>query len=343
MIESIREFDCVEFINIEEMMEKKERKKKKFILCIPVLRGEDKDILLNELQIASDLKKRKFLDQLILAFQGTEQDEIPKAITGKKKYKEVDIFYTSQIEVPDMAPPFFRKGKGSDMRRASYEIVKRLIKEREKLENVVLGFIDGDILPFTVIEGEQRKVFGSHYITGLFGPFLEDLEIKMNSLVYCRPKGYARINKLVARVLFSVIDHEKLNPIRPAYFTSGEKAWHLPTLLDIRFRQKYGIETQIWLELAFKLKPIFLATVNVGTFDHEHKGLGGLSYMSFGIVRTFLEYMIEQGIIKLGKGVKLSRKFEYSEIELEEEQFFCRKDLHEITYKPLKELFPQLK
>ncbi len=339
----IKFYDYSEFVNIGKLIEKKKKVKKKFILCIPVLKGEDKDVLLNELKIASELKRRKFLDQMILAFQGREHDEIPQSILGKEEYQAVEIFYTSCIEVPDMGPAFLKLGKGTDMRRATYEITKELIDRGENLENYVIGFIDGDILPSTIIKGEERKVFGPHYITGLFGPFLKESEIKIVSLVYCRPPGYARINKLVARVLFSVIDYKKVNPIRPAYFTSGEKAWDLKTLLGLRFRQKYGIETQVWLETAFNLEPECLATVNVGVFDHKHRDLGDLSYMSFGIVRTWLENLVEKGIIKLGKGAKLSHIFEYSEINLEGERVFFSEDLHEKTYKPLKELFPSLK
>ena len=337
--ETIKSFNASRFKDTEKLVNLKNDSGKKFILCLPVMKGERDEPLLNELRAATGLKREGFLDQIILAYSGTEKDSIPQAIRSSEISEDVEVIFTDRIRVPDMLPSQVERGKGADMRRVAYYITTQLLHKGEDLKSYVVGFLDGDILPVAEIQGKKVKAFGPHFILSLFGPFIIDPVLKMVSLAYCRPLGYSRVNKLIAQPLFSLLKHKKLDPIRPPYVISGEKAWDLLTLLDLRFRQKYGEETQKWLDAAFKISPSAIGTVNVGFFDHKHQAIEDLRAMSFGILRTWLENLLEQGLLKLGDEVEISDVLEYSEINPKGQRVYFRKEFEEKTYPPLAGLF----
>ncbi|MFQ5574222.1 MAG: hypothetical protein ACE5E0_01180 [Terriglobia bacterium] len=335
----LKAFNAASFDNLETLIARKRESNKKLVLCIPVTKGERTEPLLNELKVAVDLKDAGLLDRVIVGYGGGYNEVIPREAKEFDGGEEVDVIFTRSITVPDMLPAQVEKGKGADMRRIAYHVTSDLIAKNEDLGDWILGFIDGDILAVSQIDGQQRKIFGAHFVTSLFGPFLVDAELKMVSLAYCRPQGFARVNKLIAQPLFSLVKDSRLDAIRPPYVISGEKAWDLQTLLTLRFRQKYGEEMQKWFDAAFKLSPSEIATVNVGFFDHKHQAVDNLRTMSFGIMRTWLENMLEHGVLKLGDGVELTDVLEYSEINLRGKRVYYRKEFEEKTYAPLSVLF----
>ncbi len=235
---------------------------------------------------------------------------------------ELRVLLNNNTCPPDMAD---ETGKGSDMRRALFQLNREYVNGTGPSEIVVV-FLDSDVLP---------EYFGTHFVTGLAGPVLKGYDFSKAS--FWRAMGRAK--KFVAQPLFSLIDHPKIARLTEmAYPLSGEVAGTLEFFNSVNFWQLYGIETGINIDTCFG--PYRVADVNLGLYDHRHQSDVNMQKMSFGIIRTFFLQLIDNGIIRLEDGAKVSDVFRANFIDDEGQRRRMEFDLTERKYQPLKNVIP---
>lgn len=232
-------------------------------------------------------------------------------------FNDVDIMVSNDASVPDMGR---EKGKGADMRRTIYRLNRECIN-RISPENMIVVFLDADVLP---------EYFGIHFITGLAGAVLNGADFAKGG--FWRAMG--RVKKYVAQPLFSAIDHPALNRLAQfSYPLSGECAGTLSFFNSVSFSQIYGVETSILVDAV--TGNYSLADVNLGLYDHEHHNEINIQKMSFGIIRTYLKSLLDNGIISLNGNASLSDVFSAGYIDSDGERACINANLTEIRYRPL--------
>ena len=215
------------------------------------------------------------------------------------------------------------KGKGSDMRRSLYVINRDFAKEFSPVELIVV-FLDADVVP---------QYFGVHFVTALAGAVLKGADFAKAG--FWRAMG--RVKKFVAQPLFSVIEHPALNALAEySYPLAGECAATLDFFNSMNFWQIYGVETGMLVDTAFSGYSV--ADVNLGLYDHEHHSDMNIQKMCFGIIRTYIQSLIDQGIIELKDSAAISDTFRCEYINENGERVNLKENLVELKYRPLKEI-----
>ena len=227
----------------------------------------------------------------------------------------------------DSCPPDMddETGKGSDMRRALFQMNLEYVNGTGPADIIVV-FLDSDVLP---------EYFGVHFVTGLAGPVLNGYDFAKAS--FWRAMG--RVKKFVAQPLFSLIDHPRIARLTDlAYPLSGEVAGTLAFFNSVNFWQLYGIETGINIDTCFG--PHRIADINLGLYDHRHQSDLNIQKMSFGIIRTFFLQLIDNGILRLEDGAKVSDVFRANFIDGDGTRKHMEFDLTERKYQPLNNVLP---
>jgi hypothetical protein len=146
-----------------------------------------------------------------------------------------------------------------------------------------------------------------------------------------------RVKKFVAQPLFSVVDHSSLKGLSQlAYPLSGEVAGTLEFFNEVHFWQIYGVETGINIDAV--MNDWNVADVNLGKYDHEHHGDVGIQKMAFGIMRTYLKQLEDNGLIEFKNGASVSDTFNASLINEDGERENMFFDLVEEKYQPMKKI-----
>jgi hypothetical protein len=260
------------------------------------------------------------IDMIFLSHRRIGNTEERTERMAKEADSSIEVIVNNSISVPDMDD---EKGKGSDMRRAVYHINKYFRGSMQE-NDIILVFLDADVLP---------EYFGAHFVIGLAGAILEGYDFAKAS--FWRAMG--RVKKYTAQPLYSLIDHPKINKLTGfAYPLSGEVAGTLEFFNSVNFWQIYGIETGMNIDSCLGGKRV--ADVNLGLYDHHHHGDFVIQQMSFGIIRTFFIQLIDNGILKLEDGAKISDVFKISYIDEEGERKYFECNLHEKKYQPLKKI-----
>lgn len=314
---------------LKSLIRKKIQNQQNIILCFPVIKKESTKVILSEIRIASSLQKRGFLDVVAVAYDGDKNDPIPL----KAQEAGATVVLTRGIELRDMekgAPN--TKGKGTNMRKFAYFAIKNLFKRNPK--NNLIGFLDGDISP---------SVFGERYILGLFGPLVyNSKKTKLVKLVYRRPEGYGRVNKILCHPLVSVIHHPRIQILQSIpYITSGEVAMDGELLKELKFCEGYGMEVYTLMQFVLdkRFGPRKLELTNVGFFDHKHHTVDKLKLMSFSILRIFLRALKEYKILSLNKGAFISDTYKNAGVSPPGYKIhYTKKKLDEKIYRPLSEV-----
>jgi glucosyl-3-phosphoglycerate synthase len=263
-----------------------------------------------------------FVDGIFLSHRrsGDEADRTERLAREADPY--IKILLNNSSCPPDMED---ETGKGSDMRRALYQMNLEFVNGTGP-SDIVVVFLDSDVLP---------EYFGSHFVTGLAGPVLAGYDFAKAS--FWRAMG--RVKKFVAQPLFSLIDHPKIAKLTDlSYPLSGEVAGTLEFFNSVCFWQVYGVETGINIETCFG--PYRVADVNLGLYDHRHQSDLNIQKMSFGILRTFFLQLIENGIIRLEDGAKVSDVFRVSFIDSDGMRRRMEFNLPEKKYQPLRNVLP---
>lgn len=361
--------NCLFRMTKDEILELDRIKKEKrlhFVLVHPFVpskkfkeRVEQAAVLYNQLK--KDLRARPLVDEIYVVYGGGKKDYIIRTLKSLIP-KGIKIVFTKDIKVPDMKPLSEERGKGADVRRFGYKYFTEYYSGEPS--KVVILCVDGDI---------RSRYYNNRFIKAGFYPFLiEVIEalVRFAKAVYARPKGAARVTKLVGNPLFSFYkDTKQLTDI--AYLFSGEQAFRGDLLLDMPIAQRYGFETAALMHLNFdkKYRKSKVVTVNVGSFDHHHQGLSGLRMMSYGIQLVSYHFVKENALRKckdpevrriienfLGNFVKMKTKkndnghlvisgtLRYSEVNFKTKEEKDYEILYsEILYKPLSTIIPKVK
>lgn len=311
--------------DFKKLINQKKKNNLNIILCFPCLEGENIRVLSNELKISQKACQNGLLDKVCLIFSGPSNSSIVKMA----KNLGTEVVLSSEVSVPDMSKTASSdKGKGADMRRFLYFAYHHFFKT--PLKKNIVGFIDADIKP---------NAFGLHYLIGLFGPFINNSQVKFTKLVYRRKKGFGRVNEILAQPIVSLFKNYRLSFLSSIpYLLSGEVAFRGDFILEKKFIQRYGIEIYILLQTVLdkNFKSSYFALSNVGFMDHKHQSLSNLRSMSFGILKIWLKALEDYKLINFSKKIKLSEILNYALIENKNNQIsYYQKDLSEKIYQPL--------
>lgn len=301
----------------EELIKLKGEKK---IYAVFSTFGErEADLVIEKIKVLKEIETG-IIDKIIINHRraGDNTDRTESGISSA--YKDVDVMVSNIASVPDMKN---EKGKGADMRRTLYRINREYLNS-ESPDNVIVVFLDADVLP---------EYFGAHFVIALAGAVLNGADYAKGG--FWREMG--RVKKYVAQPLFSAINHSSIESLCGfSYPLSGECAGTLSFFNSVSFWQMYGVETGILIDAVSG--NYSLADVNLGLYDHEHNHDINIQKMSFGIIRTYLISLIDNGIITLNKGAELSDVFSAEYINADGERVVLNENLTEIKYRPIVEI-----
>ena len=326
-----------------ERVEEIKRTEKIPVVVVFPTRGDEELLTLERgIQILQPLMGR-IIDEIWIAFGGNEHDDVPLMA---KKYG-AQVFYSQWNGMNDASRG--DSGKGLSMRGLLYHLctVKRLNDPK-----AIIEFIDADI---------REGYFSPRWVIDPVGAVLWFEEIEVAKLVYHRPFG-GRLNAFITPFI-SVFEHPSINPLKKLlYLLSGEIAGTLNFWLSVPFKQNFGIEMKILTSLALNrvnLRPpdddlSQVIQVFMGEMDHKHSALRstgrvkGLDAMAKEVFQSFLEDLVEEGLIRMDKGLSFSERLQIStitpateggeeggtpgklDVSLSEKTFFPLKNLPEI-------------
>lgn len=302
---------------IDELLKQKGRRK--IFVVFSTFGEREADLVCEKITLLNTLPAG-FIDRIILNHRraGSEPDRTEAGVSALNC--GVDIVVANELEVPDMGK---EKGKGSDMRRSLYVINSDFAAGLSPRE-VIVVFLDADVVPL---------YFGVHFVTALAGAVLKGADFAKAG--FWRAMG--RVKKFVAQPLFSVIEHPALKTLTEySYPLAGECAATLDFFNSMTFWQIYGVETGMLVNTAFSGYTV--ADVNLGLYDHEHHSDMNIQKMCFGIIRTYFQSLIDQGIVELKSNAVISDTFRCEYINEENERVQVIENLTELKYRPLKEI-----
>jgi glucosyl-3-phosphoglycerate synthase len=263
------------FKDLNELVERKEKKNLKISLCFPTL-NEEKTVAKEIVVMKSELMiRRPLLDEIVVIDSGsTDHTREIAASYG------VDVHLAHEI-LPDLGKV---RGKGENLWKALY-ITK----------GDIVVYIDSDI-----------NNIHHRFCYGLLGPLLFSDRIKFSKAFYDRPifetggtlraTGGGRVTELVVRPLFSLFFPELTQLSQPL---SGEYAGYREILEKIPFPVGYGVETGMLLDIYQRWGLDVMAQVDLDRRVHKNQETKALGVMSFAIVKTFLSRLEKLGRIDI--------------------------------------------
>ena len=268
-------FHYSEFIDLNRLVEEKQKKNLKISLCLPTL-NEEKTIAKEIIILKSELMTRyPLLDELIVIDSGSTDNTLDIADSFG-----ADVYIANEI-LPDLEQ---FKGKGENLWKALY-ITK----------GDIIVYIDADI-----------KNIHHRFAYGLIGPLLLNDHIKYTKAFYdrpisigknkIRPTGGGRVTELVIRPLFSLFFPELTQIIQPL---SGEYAGYREIFEKIPFPIGYGVETSMILDIYDKWGLDVIAQVDLDRRIHRNQDTKALGRMAFAILKTFIHRQKRSGMIDL--------------------------------------------
>lgn len=292
---------------------------RKIFVVFSTFGEREADLVCDKIKLLNTLPAG-FIDRIILNHRraGEESDRTESGVNALNC--GVDIIVANDLAVPDMGN---EKGKGGDMRRSLY-VINRSFTMGISPTDIIVVFLDADVVP---------EYFGTHFVTALAGAVLKGADFAKAG--FWRAMG--RVKKFVAQPLFSVIEHPALKTLSEySYPLAGECAATLEFLNSMTFWQIYGVETGMLVNTA--LSDYSVADVNLGLYDHEHHSDMNIQKMCFGIIRTYMQSLVDYGIIELKDGAVISDTLRCEYINGDGERITVNENLRELKYGPLKEI-----
>ena len=261
------------FQELKELVDAKEKQGLKISLCIPTL-NEEKTIGKEVVIFKSELMNRyPLIDEFAVIDSGSNDRTLEVASSFG-----ADTYHASEI-LPDLEP---MKGKGENLWKAIYQ-----------LKGDIIVYIDADI-----------KNIHPRFVYGLVGPLIQRPEIKYVKAFYdrplafsdsIRPSGGGRVTEILTRPLFSLFFPELTAIIQPL---SGEYAVRRDVLDSIPFPIGYGVETSHLLDVYQMFGMSAFAQTDLDQRVHRNQSTRALGKMSFGILQTFLNRLVQYNMIQ---------------------------------------------
>lgn len=263
-------FHHAQYWDIMQLVREKEKQNLKISLCIPTL-NEEKTIGKEIVIFKSELMTRyPLLDEIAIIDSGSTDETVAVA-----KGFGADTYLSSKI-LPEMG---VKRGKGENLWKAIYQ-----------LKGDIIVYVDADI-----------KNIHPRFVYGLVAPLVYRSEIKYVKAFYdrplafsegIRPSGGGRVTEILVRPLFSLFYPELAAIIQPL---SGEYAVRREVLERIAFPIGYGVETSHILDV-YKLYGLdAFGQTDLDQRVHRNQSTTDLGRMAFGILRTFLSRLQEEG------------------------------------------------
>ena len=260
------------FQDLKQLVEAKEKSGLKISLCIPTL-NEEKTIGKEVVIFKSELMNRyPLIDEFAVIDSGSTDRTLEIASSfGADTYLASDI-------LPNLDP---MKGKGENLWKAIYQ-----------LNGDIIVYIDADI-----------KNIHPRFVYGLVGPLIYRPEVKYVKAFYdrplafsdrIRPSGGGRVTEILTRPLFSLFFPELSAIIQPL---SGEYAVRRDVLESISFPIGYGVETSHLLDVYRMYGMAAFAQTDLDQRVHRNQSTRALGKMSFGILQTFLNRLVQYNMI----------------------------------------------
>lgn len=157
----------------------------------------------------------------------------------------------------------------------------------------LIVWLDGDVANF-----------GSHFISGLLRPLLEESDIAFVKGFYERPLktdaglrgGGARVTELVARPLINLLFPELSGLVQPL---SGECAFRRSAVEGVRLFTGYGVDIGLVIDIFERHGLNAIAQADLGVRVHDNKDVQALGRMAHQVVQAMLVRLEELGRIKL--------------------------------------------
>lgn len=265
---SSRTFHYSAFSDLAELAELKKQKGVTISLCFPTL-NEEKTIGKSIVLMKSELMERyPIIDEIAVIDSGSTDNTLSIARTfGADTYASSE-FLKEEGEV---------KGKGENLWKALY-----------LLKGDIIVYVDADI-----------SNIHHRFAYGLIGPLLKNDDIKFVKAFYNRPfkssvgivpTGGGRVTEILIRPLFSQFFPDLTGIIQPL---SGEYAGRRELLEQIRFPIGYGVETGLLIDIYQKWGLDVIAQTNLDFRIHRNQKLASLGRMSFGILQTFWDRLVQ--------------------------------------------------
>lgn len=261
------------FQELKELVEAKEKSGLKISLCIPTL-NEEKTIGKEVVIFKSELMNRyPLIDEFAIIDSGSKDRTLEVASSfGADTYLASDI-------LPNLEP---MRGKGENLWKAIHQ-----------LKGDIIVYIDADI-----------KNIHPRFVYGLVGPLIQRPEVKYVKAFYdrplafsdsIRPSGGGRVTEILTRPLFSLFFPELTAIIQPL---SGEYAVRREVLESIPFPIGYGVETSHLLDVYQMYGMSAFAQTDLDQRVHRNQSTRALGKMSFGILQTFLNRLVQYNMIQ---------------------------------------------
>lgn len=261
------------FQELKELVDAKEKSGLKISLCIPTL-NEEKTIGKEVVIFKSELMNRyPLIDEFAVIDSGSEDRTLEVAASfGADTYLASDI-------LPNLDP---MRGKGENLWKAIHQ-----------LKGDIIVYIDADI-----------KNIHPRFVYGLVGPLIQRPEIQYVKAFYdrplafsdsIRPSGGGRVTEILTRPLFSLFFPELTAIIQPL---SGEYAVRREVLESIPFPIGYGVETSHLLDVYQMYGMSAFAQTDLDQRVHRNQSTRALGKMSFGILQTFLNRLVQYDMIQ---------------------------------------------
>ncbi len=259
------------------------------------------------------LKKKKGETIAVVIPSFNEEERIGKVVSTIKEKLMEEISLVDELVVMDSGSTDHTerevKKAGGRFYRSS-TILKRHGSEKGKGENLwkSLYVTESSIIVYVDADIENIQ---SRFICGLVGPLLSNDKIRFVKSFFGRPVksdengdeilGGGRITELLVRPLFNMYFPELVGFIQPL---SGQKAGRRSLLEQLHYFSGYGVDIGLLIDTYKKYGLDSIAQVDLGTLEHRHHSLSGLSNTSFGVLQVFAKRAHMLGKVIMSEDVR---------------------------------------
>ncbi|MFV0526642.1 MAG: glucosyl-3-phosphoglycerate synthase [Acidimicrobiales bacterium] len=156
----------------------------------------------------------------------------------------------------------------------------------------ILVWIDGDLTSFEPA-----------WVAGLAAPLLTDPSVALVKADAHRPQGRGgggRTTELVVRPLLSLYFPRLAGLHQPL---AGEYAVRRSVVEQLPFRQGWGVEIALLIDIAHRWGPEAIAQVELGVREHSHRPLESLSVQAAEVMATILDRIPDGSLLPSGPPV----------------------------------------